>query len=118
MEGNVFSNCNSLTKLFLLCSTPPYIWYGDYLGGNFYSTFSREQYGDLNVYVPEGSLNAYQESERWKKFWNLAEGDPTGINQITTDNDAPSTIYDLKGNKLTSPKRGINVINGKKIVVE
>lgn len=26
--------------------------------------------------------------------------------------------YDLKGNKLTSPKRGINVINGKKIVVE
>lgn len=72
----------------------------------------------INVFVPEGSLQAYQEAEGRKDFRNMAEGAPTGINHITTDKDMPVNIYDLQGRKLSSPKRGINIINGKKVVVK
>lgn len=107
-EG-AFENCEALTELYSLNPTPPII---------NSETFTNNQYMTLNVYVPEGSLQAYQEAEGWKNFWNLAEGAPTGINQITTDNDAPDIIYDLQGNKLNSPKRGINIINGKKVMMK
>lgn len=109
ISNGAFMNCEALTELYSLNTTPPVV-------GS--ENFTNNQYMTLNVYVPEGSLNAYQEAEGWKNFWNLAEGAPTGINQITTGNDAPSTIYDLKGNKLTSPKRGINIINGKKVMMK
>lgn len=35
--------------------------------------FTNSQYMDLVVEVPVGSLNAYQESPIWKKFWNIGE---------------------------------------------
>ena len=37
--------------------------------------FANSQYMDLNVEVPEGSLNAYQEAPIWKNFWNLSQNE-------------------------------------------
>lgn len=37
--------------------------------------FANSQYMDLNVEVPEGSLNAYQEAPIWKNFWNLRQNE-------------------------------------------
>ena len=35
--------------------------------------FTNSQYMDLNVEIPIGSLNAYQEAPIWKNFWNISQ---------------------------------------------
>lgn len=42
----------------------------------------------------------------------------TGINAISTAIDADATIYNVAGQKLSKAQKGVNIINGKKIVVK
>ena len=44
------------------------------------------------------------------------DGDITGIETLYQDEENPS-IYSLDGRKLDKPERGINIINGKKVVI-
>ena len=53
--------------------------------------------------------------------WNWIDyegGDPSEIHAITLDKDTKVPIYDLNGRKLQMPRRGINIIGGKKVVVK
>ena len=43
---------------------------------------------------------------------------PTGITDIKAGDDTESLIYDLFGRRLNQPRKGINIINGKKVVVK
>jgi len=57
-------------------------------------------------------------SARVQSFWFTEE--TTGIKsidngQLTMDNEA---VYDLQGRKVQNPKRGIYIINGKKVIVK
>ena len=43
----------------------------------------------------------------------------TGIEQLRTiDSDGTERIYDLNGRRLSAPTKGINIINGKKVIIE
>ncbi len=44
--------------------------------------------------------------------------DPTGIvdTRIDAEPSSPSAIFDLQGRRLSQPQRGINIINGRKVV--
>ena len=42
---------------------------------------------------------------------------PTGINEVEANGLESGVIYNLQGQKLTSLKKGINIVGGKKIVV-
>ena len=64
---------DNLKTLQLQCATPPTV--ND-------EGFDDYQYANLNVYVPEGSLDAYKADDVWKNFLNLWEGDPTGISGV------------------------------------
>ncbi len=41
-----------------------------------------------------------------------------GINDIMVNNNAANGIYNLVGQKLATPQKGVNIINGKKILVK
>lgn len=72
----------------------------------------------MNVFVPYEALTAYKNAEIWKKFKNLKGFDPTGINAgIINDADSEKRYYDLNGNRLNAPKHGINIIDGRKVIV-
>ena len=47
-----------------------------------------------------------------------SDSDPTGIVEALGLEDANVEIYDLNGRKLSSYKRGINIVNGKKVMVK
>lgn len=66
-----WSNNKDLAILQSLAMTPPRT-----------KIFSSKQYLNTKVYVPEGSLAAYQADEIWKDFWNIQEGEPTGISSV------------------------------------
>ena len=45
-------------------------------------------------------------------------GDDTGINTVATTQKENETIYTLSGQRVATPVKGINIINGKKIVIK
>lgn len=42
----------------------------------------------------------------------------TDIRTIDTEDSKPAVIYDINGCKLNIPKKGLNVINGQKVIVK
>ncbi len=59
---------------------------------------------------------------RLKYYGNGEEPDITGIETVKTDGETTTTaspiIFNLAGQRLSSPRKGINIINGKKIVMK
>ena len=105
----LFSDCSGLTTLYSLNPIPPTI------GAD---NFTNSQYLNLNVYVPQDALATYQAADTWKNFWNLQGFAPTGIKTIKADGkNAADTYYDIQGRRLNEPKNGLNIINGKKVLI-
>ena len=71
VKGINWGGNENLTTIQSLAMTPPMT-----------NSFSNKQYLNTKVYVPEGSLAAYQADEIWKNFWNIQEGEPTGISSV------------------------------------
>lgn len=70
------------------------------------------------LHVPASAVNAYKVADPWKNFKSIIEANPTGIKTIENTQIKNTTIYDLNGVRLSEPKKGINIINGKKLVIK
>ena len=74
------------------------------------------------ILLSSGSFDSYSNTIGWASgYSNLyyinATDTPTGINETEkTTNAAAPAIYNLNGQKLTAPRSGINIINGKKVI--
>jgi len=44
--------------------------------------------------------------------------DPSGITDIRMDSENQAPVYNLRGQRLAAPQKGINIIGGKKVVVK
>lgn len=104
--GNAFYGCYNLNYVTSLNPIPPTISSDSF------------QYYSATLQVPTGSKTAYQNANYWKKFMNIVEIAPTGIQTITQDKENNYPIYDLNGRRLESLQKGINIINGKKVLVK
>jgi len=87
------------------------------------SGISDDQYKNIEVIVPTKSLADYQAADVWKNFWNIKGGaenySTTGIGNVTIDKvTTENVIYDLQGRRLRAPQHGLNIINGKKVLVK
>lgn len=69
----LFDGCDNLMTIKSMPTTPPSV------GGN---NFTNQQYIDAKVYVPQGSLAAYQVADVWKNFWGLQEETFAGISGV------------------------------------
>ena len=110
-----FAGCSNLKTIYSLNLQPP--TYDIF----FDPAFEQTCYSSAVLYVPIGSLNAYQTTIPWSNFGNIQEFDPvTGIDNTKMEVEAENeetTIYDLQGRRLSRSQRGINIINGKKVLV-
>jgi len=59
-------------------------------------------------------------SENSAKVISISEDDEmeTGINYVENEDGSVNVVFDLSGRKLSNPRTGINIINGKKIFVK
>ncbi len=80
--------------------------------------FSGKTLNYAMLYVPNGTIDKYKATEGWWDFKNIVEGVPSGIKGVFLDNDKDYPVYDTNGVRLREPKKGINIINGKKVVVK
>ena len=80
--------------------------------------FSVNTFYNATLYVPVGTKEKYQATDGWKDFAYIVEGTPTGIKVIENTKNKNATVYDLNGVRQSEPQKGINILNGKKIVVK
>ena len=83
-----FMGCPNLMNIYCLAERPPVL-----KSNSFDSTLYLT---DVTLYVPAGSVAAYQADEIWNNFfWTIKELDPTGVNDIKQEADEPEvTIGD------------------------
>ena len=83
--------------------------------------FSSDAYNNACLYVPTGRNFAYEKTAPWSNFY-IVEMDFTGIDEVLdevkSENGEVQTIYDLNGRKVVTPKKGLYIINGKKVLVK
>lgn len=75
--------------------------------------------GNKTVYVPVGSAEAYRNAPGWNqftKFVELEEFPTTGLTEVAMPN-VDAAVYDMQGNRVTTPVKGqIYISEGKKFV--
>ena len=86
-----FEDCSGLASVYVLGNIPPIV------GSN---NFTTEQYLNIQLYVPSGTLATYQAADTWKEFSNIQEFDVTGINEI--EENTPVIEYTADGLVLTN----------------
>lgn len=99
-----------ISELYVKAVTPPTV----------NGIFTNKTYQNVKLYVPKESLTAYQAADVWKEFWNIEAVDfVSGISTPTVEKKSDvDIIYNLKGQRLSEPQRGLNIINGKKVIVK
>ena len=119
--GDYAFDCKNLATVVSLIENPLTItWYTpNPVPGHKVRAFSQNTFMNGTLYVPKGTKFAYEAMEGWKDFRNIVEGTPTSITRVTLDKETPNTpIYDLNGRKLAEPQKGINIIEGKKVLIK
>jgi hypothetical protein len=111
--SQAFDGCDIPTVISLIEN--PFAIYGK---TSDYKTFSLNTFNNATLYVPKGTIRKYKATEGWKDFVFIEEGVPAGINVVKNTNNNKTTIYDLNGVRQDEPKKGINIVNGKKVVVK
>jgi hypothetical protein len=72
--GNqTFSDCRNISTIYAYPTTPIVL--------TDYSTFYSVDKSTCILYVPKGSLTAYQKADQWKDFLNIREMTVTDVNQ-------------------------------------
>ena len=85
--------------------------------GNAY-IFANAVYDNATLYIPNGTKSLYEKREPWNLFFDIAETDFTGIDDIEAENGNVRNVYDLQGRVVENPTNGIYIINGKKTFVK
>lgn len=79
----------------------------------FIPTFANAAYFNAKLRVPKGTLQAYQNAEGWKYFWNIEEHEEeVGIDEVPTEVGAKTECgrYDLQGRPVDDTYRGVTII--------
>ena len=71
------------------------------------------------LYVPRGRVQAYRNAAGWDAFTDIHEMDvPTSIDAVTNDNTSATGSYTLDGRHITTLQHGVNIMNGRKVIVK
>lgn len=82
-----------------------------------FSPFYHDTFQNAILYVPVGTVDMYKETKGWKEFVTIKEIGGTGIGHVEAQaSDAP--YYNLNGQRIAQPKKGIYIQNGKKTVIK
>ena len=96
-----FQNCRDLTSVYVSWQFPISI------GSAFYGV----DISKCTLYVPQGTEQDYWLSPVWGDFGKIVEFDATGIDKVTTSNDAKElSRYSVNGQRLSAPAKGLNIV--------
>lgn len=98
-----FYDCLGLTNIHLLGKIPPSV-------GN--DNFTEDQFVNITLYVPQGTLSEYQNAEVWKNFWDIREEKSTVAPDVEVKKCAtPIISYNDNGLDITSDTEGAEILS-------
>ena len=100
---NALNGCSGIRTIKITKSTPPKVGIGN---------FASSHYQNATLYVPKGSLTAYQSAEVWKDFWDVQEFDATAIDNIQTDATITISEVGISLSSVDGKPIAIYTING------
>ena len=70
--------------------------------------FSNDNYKETVLYVPTGTLTAYEKVDPWREFRNIEEIDFSAIQGVVSDGDSKTEVgrYNLHGLEVHSDYKG------------
>ena len=105
--NNLFAYDTKLTTIISSASTP------SKLKDDTFS--SLPTLGTCKLTCPTASTAAYKKADGWKHLFPTT----AGIEDIdASDNAQPTVTFSTSGVRQTAPRKGINIINGKKVMVK
>lgn len=107
----VFAQCKNLKDVFITAPEPPVF------DKNLKLDYDAKDLADIILYVPQASIEKYQESEYWSLFKEIRSIESSGIDEMESDQVRQETIYDMQGRRLRHTEPGINIVNGKKVII-
>ncbi len=102
IEISAFEGCPKLETIYMQCEVPI----------ECKPNFSDDNLKNTILYIPKGTLAAYEKVDPWRNFWNIVEMDFSGVDEvaedggdavrvengrIVTDGDALTEVLDLQG---------------------
>ena len=75
------------------------------------------------LHVPAPLVESYKQTFPWNMFGNIValteEDYPAGINNLTpTLSQGEGVIFNLQGQRINGLQKGLNIVDGKKVVVK
>lgn len=122
--GHAFENCNSLISLtigssvtsltdaFAGCDGLEEIYSQIVEPFSCFPAFSQENFKKTKLYVPKGSLAAYEEVYPWYNFWNIEEKDFSGVDGVIADSETKTEVgrFNMQGIEVDEDYEGLVII--------
>jgi hypothetical protein len=107
--------CEGLTEVISEIERPFDLDFNDEFEDVYWYGVNTEK---IPLYVPVGTRDLYLESRGWNEFKNIIERDmeATDVKSIH-QNQAESTIYNLQGQQMKKPSKGLYIKDGRKILL-
>lgn len=107
--AKAFTNCSKIEDVYCFAERYPTVER---------NAFENSYIDYLTLHVPAVSINNYKAHEIWGRFKALVPitDEELAIEGVTAENAKKAVIYNLNGQRISSPKKGINIINGRKVL--
>ena len=111
--AQAFANCQNMVDVYCYAVRYPNVQR---------NTFENSYIDYVTLHVPAESVSHYKAHEVWGKFKEVVpiEGEETAIERVTMMNgtDSASVIYNMNGQRISKPAKGLNIINGRQVVIK
>lgn len=108
-----FANCEKMEDVYCYAVRYPIVER---------NTFENSYVDYVTLHVPAASLSQYKAHEVWSKFKDVVplSEEETNIERvtITSGTDNAPVIYNMNGQRIANPQKGLNVINGRKVLIK
>ena len=105
LKDRAFAGCRGLRKVYSYAEDTPNITS---------DTFGGIEVSKVLLVVPDDAHEKYKTHPIWKQFWIET---PTDNFSSFADKEKLTDIYNFSGQRLPNPQRGINIINGRKVLI-
>lgn len=108
LGGYVFEGNPQITTVICHAIVPPAIKKGYINGDEIYTIFEDSDYGDIELIVPDESVDAYRTSLGWHYFTKITPLSMAGVDNITAEeeDECQAIYYDILGRVVTNPQKG------------
>lgn len=138
IKDSAFKNCSSLTSVtmgteirniygqaFVNCKMLENVYcYSKFVPQNSQNAFELSPIESATLHVPDEAINDYCQAKPWKDFKSIValtddNPKPAGVNAVTSNGKATEgKIYRLDGQCVKQHRKGLYIVNGRKVTIK